>query len=41
MQTTIDRMDKQQEATVQHEELYSIAYDKPYGKKHEKGCIYV
>lgn len=39
MQTIKYRMDKQQEATVQHKELYSISYDKPYGKKHEKGCV--
>ena len=36
MQTIIDRMDKQQEATVQHKELYSIAYDKPYEKNMKK-----
>ena len=40
MQTIKYRMDKQQEATVQHKELYSISYDKPYGKKTwKKMCI--
>ena len=32
MQTIIYRMDKQPDATAQHKELYSIPYDKPYGK---------
>ena len=36
MQTIIYRMDKQPDATAQHKELYSIPYDKPYGKNMKK-----
>ena len=32
MQTIIPRMDKQQDPTVQHRELYSISCDKPSWK---------
>ena len=33
MQTTIQRMDKQQGPTEQHRELYSISCDKPEWKR--------
>ena len=33
MEAFICRMDKQG-ATVEHRELYSISYDKPYGKEY-------
>ena len=36
MQTIIYRMDKQREATIRHKELYSISYNKPYGKNTKK-----
>ena len=39
IQTTIYKMDKQQGPTVQHRELYSVSYNKPYGKEYEYICI--
>ena len=45
MQIIIQRMDKQQGPTVEHRELYSISYDKPWQKKNIKKnvcvCVYV
>ena len=43
MQTGIQRMDKQQDPTVEHKELYSIACDRPLWKEYEKEymCIYI
>ena len=33
IQTSINRMDKQQGPTVEHRELYSVSCDKPYWKR--------
>ena len=33
-------MGKQQGPTIQHRELNSISYDKPYGKEHEQN-VYI
>ena len=33
-------MDKKQGPTVQHREIYSIFYDKPYRKEYKKEHIY-
>ena len=43
MQTIIYRMDKQQNPTVWHMELYSISCNKLYGKEYENeyGYIYI
>jgi len=38
MQTIIQRTDKQG-STVYHRELYSISYDKLYGKEYQKEFI--
>ena len=34
-------MGKQQGPPVQHREIYSIFYDKPYGKEYKKEHIYI